>query len=149
MKRILVVLAVCLAFKFGVARASVDYDVQTVFFNYVQAQNAKNDAAVSDILLNSPDFLSVTMTGVSLWGHDIAMDRFRGNWAGSWKLEPLTETLRVVEIAPGAALLNTRLILTAAPPGEKPRPISIKWTGVFTQTAQGWRISSIVQAPMP
>lgn len=55
----------------------------------------------------SPDFLWLTASAATVWGHDAAMQRFQGNRRGTWKVEPRREELRVVEINPGTVPLHT------------------------------------------
>ena len=116
---------------------------------FVAAQNARDEAGVTALLRDSPDFLWVTTTANTVWGRDVAMKRFLLNWKGAWKLEPQLNELRVVEIAPGVAVLHTPLVFTFAPPGKEAIPELIKWSGVFIQSDKGWRIASILLAKVP
>ena len=131
------------------ARASNEDEVKATFSRFVEFQNARDESGVAGIVRDSPDFLWVTTTAVTVWGHDAAMQRFLGNWKGTWRLEPQLQELRVVEIGPGMALLHTPLMFTFAPPGKEAHPVLIKWSGVFVRTDAGCRIASILLATVP
>ena len=58
------------------------------------------------------------------------------------------EGLRVVELAPGMALLHVPLKFTFAPPGQEAQPDLIKWSGIFRRNEDGWRIAAILLATL-
>ena len=121
-------------------------EVKATFLRFVESQNARDAAAVTNLLWASPDFLWVTTTAVTVWGRDAAMERFARNWRGTWELQPHLEDLRIVELTADLALLHVPLMFTFAPSGQQAQPELIKWSGIFQRSDRGWRIAAILLA---
>ena len=128
--------------------ATVQAEVLAVYARFIAGQNAHDRAAVSDVLLDSKDFVLAQMGGSSLWGHKEAMDAFQEQWKGTWTLDPQLKEVRIASVAPNVAVLITPLLFTQGDPGGKPSTVPIRWSGVFVKTAAGWRISSIFITPL-
>jgi hypothetical protein len=127
--------------------ASVQPEILAVYARFIAGQNAHDRAAVSDVLLDSKDFVWAQLGGTSLWGHKEAMDAFQDQWKGTWTLDPQLKEARIANVAPNVAVLIAPLLFTQGAPGEKPSTVPIRWSGVFVKTATGWRISSIFITP--
>ncbi len=128
--------------------ATVQAEVLAVYARFIAGQNAHDRAAVSDVLLDSKDFVWAQMGGNSLWGHKEAMDAFQEQWKGTWTLDPQLKEVHIASVAPNVAVLITPLLFTQGDPGGKPSTVPIRWSGVFVKTAAGWRISSIFITPL-
>jgi hypothetical protein len=127
--------------------ATVQTEILAVYARFIAGQNAHDRAAVSDVLLDSKDFVWAQMGGNSLWGHKEAMDAFQEQWKGTWTLDPQLKEVRIASAAPNIAVLITPLLFTQGDPGEKPATVPIRWGGVFVKTPSGWHISSIFITP--
>jgi hypothetical protein len=127
--------------------ATVQTEIMAVYARFIAAQNAHDRAVVSDVLLDSKDFVWAQMGGNSLWGHKEAMDAFQEQWKGTWALDPQLKEARIASVASNVAVLITPLLFTQAEPGEKPSTVPIRWSGVFVKTSSGWRIASIFITP--
>jgi hypothetical protein len=122
-------------------------EVMAVYTRFIAGQNAHDPAVVSEVLLDSKDFVWAQYGGNSIWGYKEAMEAFEEAWKGSWKVDPQMEELRIASVSPGVAVLITPLLFTAGDPGKIPSTIPIRWGGVFVKTKSGWRISSIFITP--
>jgi len=122
-------------------------EVMAVFTRYIAGQNAHDRAVVSEVLLDSKDFVWAQYGGNSIWGYKEALEAFEEAWKGTWKLDPQTEELRIASVSPGVALLITPLLSKVGGPGTNPSTIPIRWGGVFVKTKSGWRIASIFITP--
>jgi ketosteroid isomerase-like protein len=129
------------------AAATMQTDILAVYSRFIAGQNAHDRAVVSDVLLDSRDFVWAQMGGNSLWGHKEAMDAFQEQWKGTWTLDPQLKEVRIASVAPNVAVLITPLLFTQGDPGGKPSTVPIRWSGVFVKTATGWRIASIFITP--
>jgi hypothetical protein len=127
--------------------ATMQAEILAVYARFIAGQNAHDRAAVSDVLLDSKDFVWAQVGGNSLWGHKEAMDAFQEQWKGIWTLDPQLKEVRIASVAPNVALLITPLLFTQAGPGEKPSTAPVRWSGVFVKTSSGWHISSIFITP--
>jgi len=127
--------------------ATMQTEIMAVYARYIAAQNSHDRAVVSDVLLDSKDFVLAQMGGSSLWGHKEAMDAFQEQWKGTWALDPQLKEVRIASVAPNVAVLVTPLLFTQADPGEKPSTVPVRWSGVFVKTPSGWHISSIFITP--
>ena len=126
---------------------TVQTEILAVYARFIAGQNAHDRAAVSDVLLDSKDFVWAQLGGTSLWGQKEAMDAFQEQWKGTWTLDPQLREVRIASVAPNVAVLITPLLFTQGEPGGKPSTVPIRWSGVFVKTAGGWRISSIFITP--
>ena len=122
-------------------------EILAVYARFIAGQNAHDRAAVSDVLLDSKDFVWAQMGGSSLWGHKEAMDAFQEQWKGTWTLDPQLKEVHIASMAPNVAVLITPLLFTQGDPDGKPSTVPIRWSGVFVKTATGWRLSSIFITP--
>jgi len=122
-------------------------EIMAVYARFIAAENAHDRAVVSDVLLDSKDFVWAQVGGNSLWGHKDAMDAFQERWKGTWTLEPQFREVRIASVAPNVAMLITPLLFTQGGPGEKPSTVPVRWSGVFVKTPSGWHISSIFVSP--
>jgi pyruvate/2-oxoglutarate dehydrogenase complex dihydrolipoamide acyltransferase (E2) component len=129
------------------AAATTQTDILAVYAHFIAGQNTHDRAVVSDVLLDSKDFVWAQVGGNSLWGHKEAMDAFQEQWKGTWTLDPQLKEVRIASVAPNVVVLITPLLFTQGGPGEKPSTVPIRWSGVFVKTATGWRISSIFITP--
>jgi ketosteroid isomerase-like protein len=127
--------------------ATLQSEILAVYARFIAGQNAHDRAAVSEVLLDSKDFVWAQMGGNSLWGHKEAMDAFQEQWKGTWTLDPQLKEARIASVAPNVAVLITPLLFTQGDPGGKPSTVPIRWSGVFVKTAGGWRLSSIFITP--
>jgi hypothetical protein len=129
------------------AEGSLQSEVMAVYARFIAGQNAHDRAVVSEVLLDSKDFVWAQYGGGSLWGYKEAMEAFAEAWKGTWRLDPQLKELRIASVAPDAAVLITPLLFTEGDPGKEPSTVSIRWGGVFVKTKSGWRIASIFITP--
>lgn len=130
------------------ARAAPDDEIRAAFERFVAAQNAHDGAAVRALLLDSPSFLWITR-GTVIWGRDAAMQRFEGNYAGTWNLKPKSSELKVMLLNDGAAQLYVPILFTIGPAGQAAQE---SWTFInqtLVKTADGWKVASILPIPAP
>ena len=122
-------------------------EVMAVYTRYIAGQNAHDRAVVSEVLLDSKDFVWAQYGGNSIWGYKEAMEAFEEAWKGTWKLDPQMQELRIASVSPGVAVLITPLLSTVGEPGKNPSTTPIRWGGVFVKTKSGWRIVAIFITP--
>ena len=128
---------------------AVQSQVTAAFARFIGGQNAHDSSVVSEVLLDSPEFVWAQYGGNSVWGYDQAITSFGENWKGTWHLDPQLSELRISAVAPGVAVLITPLLFTEGDPGEQASTLPVRWGGVFVKTTVGWRISSIFITPFP
>jgi ketosteroid isomerase-like protein len=131
------------------AMATVQDEVSATFRQFVAAQNARDGAALTPLLRAGPAFVWVTTSGETVWGRDAALARFRTNWQSQWHLAPDFDALRVVEVAPDAALLHVPVMAVFAPHGQPATPRLVHWSGVFAREAGRWTVAAILLATVP
>ena len=131
------------------AMATVQDEVAATFRQFVAAQNAHDETALTPLLRAGSEFLWVTTTAVTVWGRDAALARFRTNWQGQWHLAPDYDALRVIEVAPDVAMLHVPVMAIFAPRGQPVTPNAVKWNGIFARSEGGWTIAAILLATVP
>jgi len=127
--------------------STVRSEVMSVYSRFIAGQNAHDRAAVSEVLLESNDFVWVQDGGKSVWGYEQALQAFQQEWKGTWRLDPQLQQVRIVTQSGDVAVLVTPLVFTAGDAGQLASTIPVRWSGVFVRTKSGWRISSIFITP--
>jgi hypothetical protein len=133
----------------GSGVAGFQDEVTATFREFVAAQNTRDEAALTPLLRAGPAFVWVTTAGVTVWGRDAALARFRTNWQSQWHLAPDFDALRVVAVAPDAALLHVPVMAVFAPHWQQATPRLVMWSGVFARAAGQWTIAAILLATVP
>jgi len=129
------------------AAGTAQTEIMAVYTRFIAGQNAHDRAVVSEVLLDSRDFVLAQYRGNSIWGYQEAMEAFEESWKGTWKLDPQMAELRIASVSPGVAVLVTPLLFSEGDPGQNPSTVPVRWGGVFVKTKSGWRIASIFIAP--
>ena len=122
-------------------------EVMALYTRFIAGQNAHDRAIVSEVLLDSNDFVLAQNGAASIWGRKEALDAFEAEWKGTWKVDPQTQELRIANIAPGVEMLITPLLFTHGAPGKSAVSAPQRWAGVFVKTKAGWRIAAIFITP--
>ncbi|GEO18342.1 nuclear transport factor 2 family protein [Microvirga aerophila] len=143
-----IALATVLMICAGSAQAGTEDEVKAQFSKFVAAQNAHDLKAVSDTLLDSPQFLWITR-GAPIWGREAALKRFEALYQGTWSLDPKTDELKVFEVQPGVAQLYVPITFMIAPAGQSAQPTRFLMNQTLVKTPEGWKVSSILPIPAP
>lgn len=114
---------------------------------FVDAQNARDLATVSDLLWDSPQFLYIT-GGKAVWGPEAAQKIFGQRYKDleAWKLEPDLAQTQFIPLSENGDvwLAFMPMDFTFGLPGE-PAQVERDFTNfVIRRTQQGWRIASIL-----
>jgi len=130
------------------AAGTAQTEIMAVYTRFIAGQNAHDRAVVSEVLLDSRDFVLAQYRGNSIWGYQEAIEAFEESWKGTWKLDPQMAELRIASVSPGVAVLITPLLFSEGDPGKSPSTVPVRWGGVFVKTKSGWRIASIFITPL-
>jgi ketosteroid isomerase-like protein len=130
------------------AIAAPEDEVKAAFDRFVAAQNAHDVNAVKALMLDSPNFLWITRA-TPVWGTDAALKRFAALYAGTWRLEPESSSLKVIMIVDGVAQIYVPITFTVGAPGQASQQTRFLMNQVLTKTAGGWKVSTILPIPVP
>jgi ketosteroid isomerase-like protein len=139
----------CMAVMLGLGRpalATPEEDVSVAFERFVAAQNAHDEKAVADLLLESPDFLWITR-GTAVWGHEAALKRFAALYQGSWQLAPEAGALKVMMLGDSVAQLYVPIVFTIGAASQPAQTTRFLMNQVLRKTSGGWKVSSILPIP--
>jgi hypothetical protein len=117
-----------------------------MFERYIQAENDHNLATVGQALQDSKDMLWVPPGGAPVWGRDPVMLELTKGYQGAWQLEPEMKALRLTIYGDNVARLIVPINYTIGSPANRERFL-VQQT--YVKTPIGWRISTIVPAPLP
>lgn len=124
------------------AKSDTRSDILATYGQFAAAQNARDLARIKEVLLDSADFLWVS-DGKSVWGRDALIARMSSFQSLEiWRVEPLLDRARVVEVAQDVAYLHMPLDLhlgTRSAPSVTRFLVSI----LCRKTAEGWRIAAL------
>jgi ketosteroid isomerase-like protein len=143
-----IALATVLMLCAGSVQAGTEDEVKAQFTKFVAAQNAHDLKAVTDTLLDSPQFLWITR-GAPIWGREAALKRFEALYQGTWSLDPKTDELKVLELQQGVAQLYVPITFMIAPAGQTAQPARFLMNQTLVKTPEGWKVSSILPIPVP
>jgi ketosteroid isomerase-like protein len=123
-------------------QADTRSEILATYGQFAAAQNARDLVRIKEVLLDSADFLWVS-DGKSVWGRDALIARMSSFQALEiWRVEPLLDRARVVDVAPDVAYLHMPLDLhlgTKSAPSVTRFLVSI----LCRKTAEGWRIAAL------
>jgi hypothetical protein len=123
-------------------------EVMGVYARFILAQNTHDAAALSDVLLDSKDFVWAEDGGKLIWGFAEALAAFEQSWRGTWRLDPQREGSRVAAPSPDLRVVTAPLLVTSGEAAGRSSTRLVRWGGVFVQTPSGWRIASIFVTPL-
>ncbi len=110
---------------------------------FATAQNSRDVEAIRTFFIDSPDFLWVS-DGKSFWAPDPVLRRMSSfQRAEVWRVEPDLDVARVVEVAPGTALLHMPLTLVVGR-AENPNRLRFLVSILFAEQPEGWRIAALL-----
>lgn len=143
MRRIGMILLVALGMLTAApAQSDTRSDILATYAQFAAAQNARDLVRIKEVLLDSADFLWVS-DGKSVWGRDALIARMSSfQTLEIWRVEPLLDRARVVEVAPDVAYLHMPLDLhlgTKSATSVTRFLVSI----LCRKTSQGWRIAAL------
>ncbi len=127
------------------ALAQAQDEVRQMFDRYIQAENEHNLATVGQALQDSKELLWITPHGKPVWGRDAAMQELTRVYQGAWKLEPEMTALKVTQQGDNVVRLVVPIRYTLAM-GAAPERYLVQQT--YVKTPLGWRISSLMPAPL-
>lgn len=130
------------------AASAPDQELRATLEKFVAAQNAHDLSAVEGILLDSPSFLWITR-GTPVWGRADALSRFQKLYAGTWRLEPDWEALRIVVAEPRMAELFVPIKFTIGAPDQPAQDLQFLMNMVLTKKDADWKVASILPIPVP
>jgi uncharacterized protein (TIGR02246 family) len=125
------------------ARAGTEEEVRALYERFYRAQNARDLGSVRGLLLESDDFLWVS-DGKSFWGPDTLVERMAAfQRFAVWRVEPLLDRARVVEVAAEVAYLHLPLDLAIGASEAEAAPFRWLVSMLCRRTGQGWRIAAL------
>lgn len=124
------------------ARAAPADEARAVYGQFVTAQNNHDFAAVTALLLDSPEFLWVT-DGRNVWGREAAITRMARYHANEvWRITPDMDRAVAVAVSDRSAYLNVPLTLEI---GDKLAPDRFQFlvSALCVRTDAGWKIAAL------
>ena len=123
-------------------------EVRSALERFVAAQNAHDIKALESLLLNSPDFLWITL-GTPVWGFDAALKRFSALYEGTWRLDAEASSLRITMLGDRAVQIYVPITFTIGVPGQPAESTRFLMNQVLVKTPDGWKVSSILPIAAP
>ena len=140
---VLVALAAACALAASPARAVPDEEIRRVFDEFIVAQNAHDVDGVRKLLSDSPDFLWA-FHGRAVRDRGAALDGLRELFKSRWRVEPDGSTYQTL----GLDISTVEIFVRVSISSDAPVRVA-QMNMVLVDTAQGWRILSIVVSDLP
>lgn len=129
------------------AQAQVQDELRGLFNVFVRESNARNVAAVGQLLLDSREFAWVAPKTPDIQGRDAALQFLTTAFKGVWRIEPDPKTLTITSLTADSARLQVAVRHAAGAPDSQPQTEAALLTQTYVKTALGWRIAKIALAP--
>jgi ketosteroid isomerase-like protein len=142
MRYLLAMLLLCSVLAAPAAKASAEDEILATYNRFLAAQNARDLAAVREVLSDHPRFLWIS-DGRAYWGREAMLERMgRFQTADVWHVTPHLAQAVPVLLNATTAFLHLPLTLRIGPAAE---PSSIDFlVGVLcVRTEGGWRIAAL------
>jgi ketosteroid isomerase-like protein len=124
------------------AAAGTAEEVRAAYQRFVTAQNARDLAAVREVLADTPQFLWVS-DGQSIWGREATLSRMASfQEAEIWRVEPGLQQSVTVPVSDDAGFLHLPLDLVIGAAGGPDR-LKFLVSVLCVKTGQGWRIAAL------
>lgn len=141
--RVALVAALLAATALGQTAAADQQDsLRALYGQFLQAQNARDLAAVRATLLDSDRFLWVS-DGRSIWGPDALVERMSlFQQAPIWRVVPDLDQAVAVPVSDRSAFLHLPLVLEI---GREQQPSQLRFlvSVLGVETPAGWRIAAL------
>ncbi len=125
------------------ARAGTAEEVRALCERFHRAQNERDPVSVRALLRDAPEFLRVG-DGKSFRGPDTPVERMAAfQRLAVWRVEPLLERARVVEVAPEVACPHLPLDLSIGASEAEAAPFRWLVGMLCRRTGEGWRIAAL------
>lgn len=142
MRRLLALLLLCAALLAGPARAAPEHELLATYQRFLAAQNARDLAAVREVLSDDPRFLWVS-DGRAYWGREAMLERMgRFQTADVWHVTPHLHRAVPVLLNDSTGFLHLPLTLRIGP-AAGPSSIDFLVGVLCVRTAAGWRIAAL------
>lgn len=128
------------------AQAQAQEEIRALFTQFIRECNARNVAAVGQMLHDSRDLLWVAPRGAPVIGRDAALQALTTAFRGNWRIEPELPALKITPLGDSAMRLHVPVKYWI---GDAAQPESFLLTLVYVKTVLGWHISSSVPVALP
>ena len=126
-------------------------EVRALFGRQVEAENAHDIAGIDAVIAPDTQGWADTPMFVAragqFFGREAVLQRFRDNFAGTWKFEPEVAEIRVTPIGADTIHIFAPTRITVGAAGAAPRELLFLVNQIAVRTAQGWRFAVIVPVP--
>lgn len=126
-------------------------EVRELFAQQVEAENAHDITGIEAVIaLDMPGCEDAPMfvaRAGQFFGREAVLQRFRDNFAGTWKFEPEVAGVRITPIGAQTIHVFAPTRITVGPAGQASRVLRFLVNQIAVRTAQGWRFAVIVPVP--
>jgi len=131
--------------------------VRALYKQLIDAENRHDLSAVRPLVWVSPNALFVAKTATAaegnwggFWGTEVVLSHLGELYkAGSFRIEPDYERVKVVGIAPDVAETYAPVKITVAYAGQTPVPKPFLMILNWVRTPEGWRMATDIALPIP
>lgn len=129
------------------AQAGPAEDVAATATTFFAAQNAHDIKTVSEIMVDSDDFLLIRGP-VLLWGHDAVVKQYAELYKGVWAVKTDGKPPKVVMLNDAASQTFVPVTFTVGPKEGKTKTFTLNVIQTWVRNGSNWQIQSIVATPV-
>ena len=125
------------------SKATIKNDPRNTFDQFIKAQNQHDLVLLSNLLVDSKDFLWITK-GVAIWGKDEALKRFENLYKGTWTLNPDLESLKIITLDKNTRQIFVPITFSIGEKGQEPKQIKFLMNIVLVKKSDSWKVTTIL-----
>ncbi|MEO6611604.1 MAG: hypothetical protein ABIT05_05350 [Chitinophagaceae bacterium] len=125
------------------SKAKEKNDPRGTFNEFIKAQNQHDLVLLSNLLLDSQDFLWITK-GLTIWGKDEAIKRFENLYKGTWTLDPDLASLKIITLGKNSRQIFVPITFSIGEKGQESKQIKFLMNMILIKKSNSWKVASIL-----
>jgi hypothetical protein len=126
-------------------------DIRALVLQKAAAETAHDidgmDRTMAHAAPGQPDPVSYVARAYQFWGRDAVIQHFRKVFAGTWRVEPEQDAIRITPLNADAAQIYVPTRVTLGASGQPATTATFLINETAIRTPEGWRITSVIPVP--
>jgi hypothetical protein len=105
------------------------------------------DASLAHAAPGQPDPVSYVARAYRFWGRDAVIEHFRKVFAGTWRVEPDQDAIRITPLNADTAQIYVPTRVTIGAAGQPATTSTFLINEIAIRTEAGWKITAVIPVP--
>jgi SnoaL-like domain len=125
--------------------------IRALVLEKAAAESARDIDAIDASLAHSapgqPDPVSYVARAYRFWGRDAVIEHFRKVFAGTWRVEPDQDAIRITPLNADTAQIYVPTRVTIGAAGQSATTSTFLINEIAIRTEAGWKITAVIPVP--